>query len=392
MGAASSRRTDPALLPPEYAGPPLAVPGPARNAFRRTTTGAAAPGRIGPHDSTTDEETEMPTPYRYVTPVPTEVAAGLTAEVYAQIARDFGMARMPLFLTLSPAPEVLAPTWAMLRESLLAGRAPRAAKEVVAAGVSLANKCPFCVDAHTVLLHATGEHDLAETVARGRTPSDPEHARLFAWATGTATAGQAPPCPPGHAAEHIGTALAFHFINRMVSSLLTDNLLPAGLQRSRLVRGLGGRPSPGRYAAGCRGARRCRCCVGCRRARPRRGRREPRPGPRSPRCGPRRERGPPCWATRPGRRSWRPSRPGTASTLRCPAGRPVRWRTSRRGQRPAARLALLAALAPYRVTDADVAAWREAGGGRYDADLVRLLAFGAITAVRRIEAALAVPA
>ncbi|KAB8183654.1 carboxymuconolactone decarboxylase family protein [Microbispora catharanthi] len=334
----------------------------------------------------------MPTPYRYVTPVPTEAAAGLIAQVYAQIASDFGMARMPLFLTLSPAPEVLAPTWAMLRESLLAGQAPRAAKEVVATGVSLANKCPFCVDAHTVLLHATGEHELAETVARGEKPSDPEHARLFAWATGTATSGQAPPCPPGHAAELIGTALAFHFINRMVSSLLTDDLLPAGLQRSRLVRGLGGR-------ALARTVRR-RLPQG-----------EALPLLRGLPSGP-----VPAWA------AGTPA--GTAfAALLAAAGEGVHLLgdTAREAvveavadwdgehpalsgwpsgpladvapaQRPAARLALLAALAPYRVTDADVAAWREAGGGRSDADLVRLLAFGAITAVRRIEAALAVPA
>jgi hypothetical protein len=55
--------------------------------------------------------------------------------------------------------------------------------------------------------------------------------------------------------------------------------------------------------------------------------------------------------------------------------------------RPGVRLALLAALAPYRITDADIAAWRSLGSpDSADADLVRLLAFGAITAVDRVEA------
>jgi AhpD family alkylhydroperoxidase len=103
----------------------------------------------------------MPTPFRYVSPVPTKRATGQVAGVYAQLAADFGLARMPLFMTLSPAPGVLAATWALLRESLLAGHAPRTGKEVVATAVSLANRCPFCVDAHTVLLHATGAHRLA---------------------------------------------------------------------------------------------------------------------------------------------------------------------------------------------------------------------------------------
>jgi hypothetical protein len=52
-------------------------------------------------------------------------------------------------------------------------------------------------------------------------------------------------------------------------------------------------------------------------------------------------------------------------------------------ERPGARLALLTALAPYRVTDADVVAWR---GSRTDEDLVRLCAFGAVTATKRVEA------
>src|SRR5437879_5462162 len=109
----------------------------------------------------------MPKQFRYVTPVPTETATGVVAEVYAQIAADFGMARMPVLMTLSPAPDVLAAAWAVVRESLLAGDAPRIGKEVVALGVSMVNKCPFCVAAHTTLLHATGDHRLAETIARG---------------------------------------------------------------------------------------------------------------------------------------------------------------------------------------------------------------------------------
>ncbi|MEV4460643.1 carboxymuconolactone decarboxylase family protein [Microbispora sp. NPDC049633] len=342
----------------------------------------------------------MPTPYRYVTPVPREAATGRVAEVYDQIARDFGMARMPLFMTLSPAPDVLAPTWAVLRESLLAGQAPRAAKEVVAAGISLANKCPFCVDAHAMLLHATGEHRLAENVARGETPSDPEHARLFAWATGTATAGQAPPCPPDQAAEYVGTALAFHFINRMVSSLLTADLLPAGLQRSRLVRNLGGRALSRTVRRRLPQGEALPLLRGL-------------PSGRVPAWGVGTPAGTAFAALHAtagegaallggtaGRvvvevvASWDGAHPvlsgGALSGGALSGGPSGPLAEVAPAERPAARLALLAALAPYRVTDADVAAWREAGGGRSDADLVRLLALGAIIAVWRIEAALAV--
>ncbi|WP_205315123.1 carboxymuconolactone decarboxylase family protein [Nonomuraea lactucae] len=111
-----------------------------------------------------------PTPFRYVTPAEPEEATGRTAQVYDQIAGDFGMRRMAVFMTLSPVPGLLAATWATLRESLLAARAPRTGKEVVALAVSMANRCPFCVAAHTTLPHAGGEHRLAETIAAGGTP------------------------------------------------------------------------------------------------------------------------------------------------------------------------------------------------------------------------------
>jgi AhpD family alkylhydroperoxidase len=360
----------------------------------------------------------MPTPFRYVTPITSEAATGQVADVYRQVAEDFGRARVPLFMTLSPAPDLLAATWAMLRESLVAGDAERTDKEVVAVAVSLANRCPFCVDAHTVLLHATGAHELAETVARGGTPADPRHARLLAWAMGTRTPGGAdptePPFPAELAAEHIGTALAFHFVNRMVSALLTDDLLPGGVQRWRVVRRVGGRTLA------------------------RATRRRQAPGLSLPLLG-----GLPDGSgsmafsgsldgsgpSIGGAPAWTAGSPsgsviaaafaalraaaGSGGALLVPEARRVveaqvrewggehpplagGWPSDQtaflpEADRPTARFALLAAVAPYRIADADVAAWRSVtrtAGPDGDAELVRLLAFGAITAVNRIEAGL----
>src|SRR5690242_5780681 len=97
----------------------------------------------------------MSTPFRYTEPTPPRSATGRVAEVYEQISRDFGIERPPTFVVLSSAPEILVPAWALLRESLIAGAGDRTGKELAALGVSLTNKCPFCVDAHTMLLHAT---------------------------------------------------------------------------------------------------------------------------------------------------------------------------------------------------------------------------------------------
>ncbi|GAA3542916.1 carboxymuconolactone decarboxylase family protein [Nonomuraea rosea] len=371
----------------------------------------------------------MAGPFRYVTPVEPQNATGRTARVYGQLAEDFGMARMAVFLTLSPSPEVQAATWAMLRESLLAGSAPRTDKEVVALGVSMANQCPFCVAAHTTLLHATGDHRLAETVARGDTPADPTHAALLTWAkapsegtwhpvsqdawdvggqdarhagaqdarqaggqdAGPVGGAPAGPYPVEHAHEYIGTALAFHFINRMASALLTDNLMPAGLQRSRLVRSVGGRVMS-------RAVRR-RLRVGTSLA-------LVADLPAGPE---------PDWAagtpvgaayaalevaaTAGGELLAGGARDGGGDARAVVVGVVEAWDGSPlpmdtawldgplaalpADERPGARLALLTALAPYRVTDADVAAWR---GSKTDEDLVRLCAFGAITATKRVEA------
>lgn len=340
----------------------------------------------------------MPTliPARYITPVPKRSATGQVAAVYAQLATDLGRVA-EAYTILSPAPAVMAATWALLRESQLVGQAPRTDKELVATAVSHANRCPFCVDAHTFLTHATGAHQLAETVWRGDTPADPAHARLVAWAAATRTPGApelaAPPFPPAHAAEYIGTALGFHFINRMVSALLPDSPLPGRLRHWRMLRRLGGRLFT-------RSIQRTR-----------------RPGDSLHLLEP--DRPPatadeaPAWAgdtpigtamvalraatTTGGTLLSDPARDLLRRTVAAWDGHhpPVTldWLTQPlatlpEADRPAARLALLAALAPYRITDTDVTAWHATHPSASDADLVRLLAFGAIITVNHLETAI----
>ncbi|WP_328421509.1 carboxymuconolactone decarboxylase family protein [Streptomyces sp. NBC_00443] len=326
----------------------------------------------------------MPTPFRYTEPLPPKSATGTVAEVYTQIALDFGITEPVTFVVLSSAPELLAPTWALLRESLIAGAGSRTGKELAALGVSLANKCPFCVDAHTVLLHATGDHALAERLARGEQPENEEHARVLAWGRHTRVPGAdlTPyPFPREHAPAYLGTALTFHFINRIASALLTENLLPAGAQRFRAVRSLAGRTLA------------------------RTVRRPARPGVSLPLLDPIDPGEAPAWA------AGTPVGLAYAALLRAAmSGAGLLdaddhdlveatlqdWDGSHppltlngfpdRRERPGARLALLAALAPYRITDEDVKAWRRPE--HTDHCLVHLVAYGAFTAVDRIESSL----
>jgi AhpD family alkylhydroperoxidase len=328
----------------------------------------------------------MPNPYRYTSPVPRKAAAGLVAAVYAQIGEDFILADGPL-MSLSPAPELLAATWALLREAQVVGDAPRVDKEMVAAAVSAANHCQFCVDAHTALIHAGGDHRLAEEIWSGQEPADPDQAQLVAWAKATGSAERAAstpwPFPSDHAAEYLGTALVSHVINRMVASLLHDTLLPGRLGESSLVRRIAGR-TLGRTM-----------------------RLHPRPGLSLPLLGnvPL-ER--PDWAgeTPIGQAyaALRAVASAGGDLLSVPAREIVRdsvaaWDGSNLARRPGwleerltsappsdrhgVDLALLAALAPHRVGDSDVAAWRASHPA--DADLIRVVAFGAMTAVDRIQ-------
>jgi AhpD family alkylhydroperoxidase len=326
----------------------------------------------------------MSTPFRYTEPQPPKAATGRVAEVYDQLAREFGIDEPVTFVVLSSAPELLAPAWALMRESLIAGPGSRTGKELAALGVSLANRCPFCVDAHTVLLHATGDHALAERLARGERPENEEHARVLEWGKQTRVPGGLGPEPypfPGEDAPgYLGTALAFHFINRIVSALVTENLLPGNVQRFRAVRSLAGRTLA------------------------RTVRRPARPGAALALLDLPDPGESPAWAggTAVG--------PAYAALLRAAmAGGALLdaddqdlveevlldWDGAHpsltpdpfpdRRERPGARLALLAALAPYRITDEDVAAWRRPE--HTDHCLVHLVAYGAFLAVDRIESA-----
>lgn len=158
-----------------------------------------------------------PMAIRYLEPVPPRAATGRVREIYAQVRRDFGAVVEPLTLH-SPAPDLLAGAWCALRETLVAGRVPRAVKETVATAVSELNRCPWCVDAHGIMMAAAGSG------------SESAHEPYVRWAASTLTPGaeilEKPPFPAEEAAEIAGTALCFHYINRMVTVFLGDSPVP----------------------------------------------------------------------------------------------------------------------------------------------------------------------
>ncbi len=171
---------------------------------------------------------------RYVSAVRPAAAQGLVATVYSQVERDFGMLAPPVALH-SPAPGPLAACWVMLAETLLVpGLAGRAAKEAVAAAVSLGNTCPYCVAVHTAALHGLVQGPTAAAIAQGHIEpvADPQLRKIAEWAqaSGQPRVGvkHAAPCPPEQFPELAGVAVTFQYLNRMVNVFLDESPLPPG--------------------------------------------------------------------------------------------------------------------------------------------------------------------
>ncbi|MCK5628946.1 carboxymuconolactone decarboxylase family protein [Candidatus Bathyarchaeota archaeon] len=171
---------------------------------------------------------------KYIRTVKPKNAEGLVAQIYTQIKRDFGRVVEPFSLH-SPSPRLLAGAWMASRESELTGRVPREDKEAVAASISKLNQCPYCVDAHTIMLGATGENKLANQISSGRYGSITESRTraIVKWALATRTPDsevlRSPPFSPKEAPEIIGTAVFYHYLNSMVTVFLGETPLPTSL-------------------------------------------------------------------------------------------------------------------------------------------------------------------
>ena len=166
---------------------------------------------------------------RFVEPVRPERAPEPVVRVYEQVEQDFGMLAPPISLH-APAPATLAAAWVMLRECMVAtGQVRREVKEAVAVGVSLTNACPYCVEVHSMALYGLTRPADALAVATGRAGevSDPELQRAASWAA----AGPAgpPAAPQRQRPELVGTAVTFHYLNRMSNVFLVESPIPPGV-------------------------------------------------------------------------------------------------------------------------------------------------------------------
>ena len=168
----------------------------------------------------------------YVQATPPRQATGKLRQIYDQISHDFTLAGP--FTLHSPQPDLVAAVWSAERETMFHGIVPRGHKEAVVAAVATINECPYCIDAHTMMMGAADEGAAGEVIYSGSGQIQDERIqRLVDWAKATRTP-QAdiilnPSFTREEAPEIIGGALAFHYINRMVNIFLEENMMPMPL-------------------------------------------------------------------------------------------------------------------------------------------------------------------
>ncbi len=151
---------------------------------------------------------------KYLKPVIYRESIGDIRKIYDEINLDYVLG--PPFTIHAALPELMAGVWSLVRETMIVNRhVNRLTKEAVAGGVSTSNQCPFCVEIH---LKMSG----------GRTEKNKND--IFEWSKNHYSPNSKliidPPFSQEEAPEIIGTALAFHYINRMVSVFVTDYPLP----------------------------------------------------------------------------------------------------------------------------------------------------------------------
>lgn len=157
--------------------------------------------------------------------------------VLDQAAREFQMAP-PVTIHMAD-PELMAGLWHAAREAYVAGREGRAMREAVAAAVSKLNACPYCVTVHADLYAASSQNarTLDETA---HLPA--EIAAAQKWAAASLSPESAALREPALSASVIpqvfGTAIVYHYLNRLVSVFLAETPVALPGMRTGLGRRL----------------------------------------------------------------------------------------------------------------------------------------------------------
>ena len=169
---------------------------------------------------------------KYINYIEPSNATGLITDIYTQMKRDFGRVVEPVALH-SIIPELLAHNWSVLRETnVVEDKVKRNVKDAIATAVSKINKCPWCVDAHTIMLIGLSSPTVAKAIENENLSliENTKMRTIVEWALANRTPSAKiinnPPFTFDEAPEIIGTAIYYHYVNKMVSVLLNETPLP----------------------------------------------------------------------------------------------------------------------------------------------------------------------
>ncbi|MBI4695124.1 MAG: carboxymuconolactone decarboxylase family protein [Gammaproteobacteria bacterium] len=157
-----------------------------------------------------------------------------------------GGALAPVLLLHAGIPGTLPALWAYCRATLHGSLLPRTSKEIAAAAIASANRCPWSFDAHLVALVAGGARRSAEALVRGdyEALGDSGHRACAEWGALTLEAGNpallAAPCPGAARAELLGTAVLAHHLDRLATVFLAGSPVPGPEALRPLALGLAG--------------------------------------------------------------------------------------------------------------------------------------------------------
>jgi AhpD family alkylhydroperoxidase len=169
-----------------------------------------------------------PRQVRYLSRLDYNKANGIAREALQQMEKEF-LPGPPITLHLAN-PELLAGVWSMVRESMVVGLEGRTLREVIAGTVSRLNTCPYCFDMHAAMLYSFASSPAAASLEKGGEFDDPALQAVAGWAAATLTPGadilKRPPFSAEQAPRMIGTAVCFHYLNRMVNVFLPTSPLP----------------------------------------------------------------------------------------------------------------------------------------------------------------------
>ncbi|OYT15897.1 MAG: hypothetical protein B7C24_10635 [Bacteroidetes bacterium 4572_77] len=167
-------------------------------------------------------------------------AKGKLKILYRHIESNFGKLAEP-FVLHSIKLNYISAVWAVLYETLLVEqKIKRSIKESIATCISEVNKCPYCIDAHTVMVFGTDKslENNIQHLKTNPTESPTKEDEIIYWALHNLDFQnkllKSPPFNKQEAPEIIGTAVLFHYINRMVQVFAQDSPFPISFWKKQI--------------------------------------------------------------------------------------------------------------------------------------------------------------